>query len=78
MVGEVTALAENVEVVSAEADAEMEHEESKEKEKEKTTNGAESLLLEDHSMINQFSLATYQDRTWNTPSIDFQTPPPEL
>ena len=78
MIGEVTALAESVEVLSAEADTEMEHEESKEDEKEKTADRIESVLLEDSSMINQFSLAMYQDPTWNTPSIDFQTPPPEL
>ena len=78
MIGEVAAFAENVEVLSAEADTEMEHEENKETEKEKTTERAESVLLEDNSTINKFSLAMYPDPSWNTPSIDFQTPPPKL
>ncbi len=77
MVCEVASLVESVDLISAEADTEMEHEE-KEKEKEKTTTGSESILLADNSIINQSSLSIYKDSAWNTPSIDFQTPPPKL
>lgn len=78
MLCEVAAIVENVDAISAEVDGEMEHEESKEKEKEKTTSGFESLVLAESSMINQSMLAIHKDRFWNTPFIDFQTPPPKL
>ncbi|MEO9482717.1 MAG: hypothetical protein ABJG47_04700 [Ekhidna sp.] len=78
MICEASALAETVDVISAETDAEMEHEEGKEKEKEKTTNRLESIMLAENSIISRTGLARHQDRFWNTPSIDFQTPPPKL
>ncbi len=78
MVAEVTVLVENIDAISLEVDGEMEHEESKEKEKEKTTTGINSILLTNDSLISKTSFATYQLRNWNTPSLDFQTPPPEL
>lgn len=78
MVSEITILWEGVDAISIEADTEMEHEESKEKEKEKTTTGFESLLLPDESVISLKSITTYQDPSWNSPFIDFHTPPPEL
>ena len=78
MVGEVTVLVENIDAISLEVDGEAEHEENKEKEKEKTTEGFDSIMLSNDSLISQSSFATYQFRNWNTPSIDFQTPPPEL
>lgn len=78
MVCEVASLVENMDVITAEADTEMEHEESKEKEKEKTTNGSESIILVDNLIADQSSLALHHDRYWNTPFIDFHTPPPKL
>lgn len=78
MLCEVAAIVENVDAISAEIDAEMEHEESKEKEKEKTTSGIQSLELAEKSMIDKSMLAMHQDHFWNTPFIDFQTPPPKL
>ncbi len=77
MVVELSALAGNGDLITAEADCEMEHEESKEKEKEKTTSGYDSLLLAENSLINQSTSSLYTNRSWSTPFIDFQTPPPK-
>ncbi len=78
MVCEVAEIVENVDAISAEVDSEMEHEESKEKEKEKTTSGFESVELAGKSILGKSMLAMHRDRLWNTPFIDYQTPPPKL
>lgn len=81
MVAEITILVGAEDLITAETDAEMEHEESKEKEekeKEKTSKESDLILVAEDSMISRISLTTYQDPSWNTPFIDFQTPPPKL
>ena len=64
--------------ITTELDSEKEQEENKEQEKEKT-----SQLSEDVGFIN-FLVPSSKNTThhgeffWNSPSLDFYSPPPEL
>ncbi|SNS41674.1 hypothetical protein SAMN05421640_0052 [Ekhidna lutea] len=77
MAAEISTCFHYGDVISVEIDSEMEHEESSEKEKEKTTGGSHSPL-ESYVDISLDKWETYTDPYWNSPSIDFHTPPPEL
>ena len=76
IVGEMTVLVGKGDTISAETDTELGHE--KGNEKAKTTRGFESLLLAENSIIPQIALTAYKNPSWNSPPIDFRTPPPEL
>lgn len=69
----------NVEdAISVEVDAEAEHEEGKEDSKEKTTTRSESFLPLANIYFSNLNLISFKHPKWKSPSIDFQTPPPEL
>lgn len=78
MIAEVSLPMAYTDVIAMEADSEKEHEEGKEESKEKTTEQSGFSIPENNSMLNKLGLASYTDPYWNSPSIDFQTPPPEL
>lgn len=75
MVGEIPM--EYGDLISIEIDSEKEQEENTEKEKEKTA--TQEYDLGDCENLNSKikQEARNQDNNWNSPSIDFQTPPPE-
>ena len=78
MIAEVSLPLEYTNIVSVEVDSEKEHEEGKEENKEKTSEvGSFSIPKNESSLLNM-RLAINSDLNWNSPSIDFQTPPPEL
>ncbi|MEP0986407.1 hypothetical protein [Ekhidna sp.] len=69
----------NVEdAISIEIDSETENEEGKEDNKEKTTSRLESYLPETSIYFSNLTLISFKHPKWKSPSIDFQTPPPEL
>lgn len=78
MITEVSMPLEYSDIISMEADSETEHEESKEESKEKTSEVSDFSIPENESLLSKLRLGTYTDPNWISPSIDFQTPPPEL
>ncbi len=68
----------HADTITAEVDAEKEHEENKEKEKEKTTEIFEDLAFHILFVPSALKGSHNENVFWNSPSLDFYTPPPEL
>ncbi|MEO9871650.1 hypothetical protein [Ekhidna sp.] len=78
MMAEISVSVINQDVISIEADTEIEHEEGSEKGKEKHASNRYLYLQEIEIMPQLAKITSYKDWYWNTPSLDFQTPPPKL
>lgn len=78
MIAEVGLPLEYTNIVSVEVDSEMEHEEGKEENKEKTSETGSFSIPKNESSLSSLRSTIHSDSNWNPPSIDFQTPPPEL
>ncbi len=76
MVAEISMHMSHGDLISVELDTEMEHEESNGK--EKNVHHRDILVKKFTTDIPTNPLSLYTDPYWNSPALEYQTPPPEL